>query len=487
VNAVNEVLRHFRAQPGKLALWTPGQGEVSFGELGALVAAAQAELTRSSVGPGDCVLLMDFPGPGLFSALLAILGLGATCILVEPWMPVREIDHVLRIKRPKVFVANAFGRIWGLRVAAVREIPLWIPAHRLRRAAAPPGGALAVRAEEVDPTTAGMIAFSSGTSGKPKGIVRTHGYLLDAREILTEGGKRDPFAEPDLAVFPGIALFHITTGRGALLVPGSWKPRALRQLADAARVYRPATLSCGPGFMKTLFDFPGFESLRSIYVGGALTDCWIFDRVFERWPEAAVTHIYGSTEAEPVSHGDARSAVRRSRERGYFQTLELGAPISGIRYRLEQEGAWISGPNVCPEYIGAPEETRLVKRRDPDGTLWHFLGDRLELEDGKFWFRGRAFQRPEDFELEQRIVAFLGTSALFVVATAEGAYCFGQGVRARETELRSRFPSLAGVRETRIVRDRRHRARIDRARSLPRGWDRAGAVGGAGKSEITEQ
>lgn len=462
MNAVEQVVRHFRSQPEKLALLTVRHGEMSYEQFGELVGRAQVVLRSNGVKAGSSVLLLDFPGPSMFAAVVAIMGLGATCILVEPWMPISHIDHVIRQMKPQAFVANWFGRLWGMRVASVRGIPAWIRSSRLGHGALSP-----IHAESVDPSTPGMIAFSSGTSGKPKGVVRTQGYLLAVHEILTEGGKRDPFPEPDLAVFPNIGLFHITTGRGTMLVPHGWSKKSLRYLSEAAVRHRPATLSCGPAFLLKLYetfresggDRPGFDTFRSMYVGGALTDCWILEEAFKRWPSAYITHIYGGTEAEPVSHGDARESVRLSRERGHFQTLHLGRPIPQIAYQLEADGAWISGANVCPEYMGAEEDNRILKRRDSKGVLWHFMGDRLREEQNGFWYAGRSFQTNADFALEQKIYSELQSSACFVHRLPSGdAILVGEGVK--------KFPGIARAIEGKTVRDRRHRARIDRKATL---------------------
>ncbi len=474
MNSVREVVQHFKSQPNKLALWTIQDGEISFGQLGEQIGRAQAVLRSLGVTAGDSVLLLEFPGPRLFASVIALLGLGASCILVEPWMPISHIDHVVKRMKPKVFIANAFGRLWGVRVPSIRAIPHWTSGAKLLRGtgAVAPG----VHAEPVDPSAAAMIAFSSGTSGKPKGVVRSHGYLIETHHILTSEGKDAAYAEPDLAVFPNIGLFHITTGRGALLVPHSWSYSGLRKVAAAAEKYRPATLSCGPAFLLKLFDQAGFESLRTLYVGGALTDCWVFERAFERWKEANIIHIYGGTEAEPVSYGDARAAVLESQARGYFQTLQLGSPIGAIQYKLGDEGAWVAGGNVCGEYVGtgvdngADDENKLLKRRDAEGTLWHFMGDRIRLEEGKFWYEGRAFQNKEDFALEQSVYSFLQSSRAFLVRPKAGQlWLVGEGVARRDAEIRARFPQIQAVKELSIVRDRRHRARIDRARSLKKG------------------
>ncbi len=133
---------------------------------------------------------------------------------------------------------------------------------------------------------------------------------------------------------------------------------------------------------------------------------------------------------------------------------------------------WVTGPHVCPRYLGDVEENRSQKREDARGRIWHFMGDRVRIPDagdGGWWYSGRSSQRLEDFELEQRVYAKLRSSKAFVHRLANGdPVLIGEGVG----ELDFSDPELAEITrsvELKIRRDRRHRARIDRAGTLARG------------------
>ena len=464
MNCVDRAFGHAKERPRRTALWTVTDRAVSFADLFERAARTQKLFYEKGLRPGDHVLLAASPSATLFAAVLAIGGLGACGMLVEPWMSVQKIDHVLRLVAPKVFFADALGQLWGLRVPSIRRVPSWVGPRDAVRTSTP--GPFWV--EDVGPDAPASIAFSSGTSGVPKGTVRTHRYLRDLQALLGRGETSD-LTGPDLTVFANVVLFHLGTGRGSLWVPPRWSSRDLRRLAELPAELQPHSLACGPGFLRKLLEVPGFAALRSVCVGGALTDCWILERALARWAEARWTHIYGGTEAEPVAVADARAAVAASRARGYFQTLFLGAPIPEVRTRREPEGLWVSGPNVCPEYVGATAETRQVKRRDAAGVLWHFMGDRVEADAAGWWYGGRSSQRPKEFRLEQTLYAYLQSSACFIHGARDGAiYLVGENIARRAAEIRRKFPEVAGVVETRIARDRRHRARIDRAATLRR-------------------
>ena len=96
----------------------------------------------------------------------------------------------------------------------------------------------------------------------------------------------------------------------------------------------PTSLTCGPAFLLQLIksNFP-FPSLNRFHIGGALTDLWILEKGFKKWPKANWIHTYGSSEAEPVALCDAKEAVLQSKKRGGFQTLYLGRPVEEIEYK----------------------------------------------------------------------------------------------------------------------------------------------------------
>jgi acyl-CoA synthetase (AMP-forming)/AMP-acid ligase II len=461
MNCTELFVRHAREHPGRMAVWLDGEA-VSFGALADLAARSQRLCRRRGVGPGDPVLVMEPLGPRLYAHIIGLLGLGATVVLVEPWMPVARIERVVGLARPKLFLGGWLAQAWGARVAAVRDIPTWQRGGALRSEAAGP-----LHVERVDPAVPGIITFTSGTTGEPKGVVRGQGYLVRQHEVLSQNLATGGHPGPDLCIFANFVLTNLASGRGSVVVPPAWTPRQLRGLDALPRAVAPETLTCGPGFLARLMAYTRLPSLRAVHVGGAPTDCDLLAAAIARWPAAHWVHLYGSSEAEPVALVDARRALEASRARGLFQTLLVGHPVPEIHHRLEANDVWVAGPHVCPAYVGNEADNARDKRQDDAGTLWHRMGDRLASSDAGWWYDGRSGQAREDFALEQAAYAHLQSSAAFVHRRADGArFLVGEGVARRQAALRHAFPQLHGVAEARIHRDRRHRARIDRAGTL---------------------
>lgn len=465
MNCVQLTLDHVAESPHRPAIWLPGASAGSlttFAELYTLANAMQHALVAAGVQSGDLILVQDRLSVRLYAAVFAILAIGATVVLIEPWMPARDIESATRAVSPKFFVSGWLGKLWGLRYRAIRSIP-----HKLNiRSLLQPASGWKLVVEDTDADSPAIITFTSGTTGTPKGVVRTQGALLQQHQVLNRSLKTTELAGPDLCIFANFVLSNLASGRPSLLLPNPWQPRLLRQIDQLPPSLQPDSLTCGPAFLSHLTQHAALSGLKSVHVGGALTDCRIFERAFERWPHAHWKHLYGSTEAEPVAVADAQTAVSLSREKGYFQTLFLGNPVPEIAYRSDQRGLWVHGPHVCGPYLGNEEANRTDKHTDEAGRDWHFMGDRIGTRerDDAWWYRGRANQPESDFELEQSVYTALQSSNCFVHRTPAG-----EALLLGEIDPNIQLPGIDRIVRTRIVRDRRHRSRIDRHRSLTRG------------------
>ena len=234
MNCASRVIPLLRGRANRAAMWTVSDGVVTFAELGRLMASAQALARDDGLKAGDTVLVLDTPGPRLYAGILGMMGLGVAVVFVEPWLPVADIERVIARVAPKAFYGSLLARLWGARLRAMRRIPRWRSIRAIGRRA--PTSEFV--APDIDPETPGVITFSSGTTGTPKGIVRSHRYLAITQDILTQNGTREQFDAPDLCVFPNLTLLHVGTGRGAVLVPTSWSARALQQISAEEHQHR---------------------------------------------------------------------------------------------------------------------------------------------------------------------------------------------------------------------------------------------------------
>jgi acyl-CoA synthetase (AMP-forming)/AMP-acid ligase II len=454
----------------RMAVQMPNGRSFNFAELVDGAVRAQNELQKLGVQNGDSVLVADTLHPELYSVVIAILGLGATVVLVEPFLPLHEINFTLNQVKPKVFVSGWLGKCWGLRSSAVRAIPHWRSTAALLQNNT---NVHQLKIESVNPDHPAILTFTSGTSaGTSKGVVRSHSIIRSQTALIERSANLKSYEAPDLAVFANLVLANLAMGRGSVLVPASWKLSGVPLHGPTA----PVTVSCGPGFLKHALKLQDqkkfgidqlFENLKSIHVGGALSDNADFEKCFSVAKQAKVFHVYGSSEAEPIAFCDARLAVQQSKKNNYYQTVFLGSALAEVQSAFDPDtGLWVTGPHVCKLYMSNDAENKKSKRTDASHRVWHRMGDRVRAEADGWWFQGRAEQSLSEFGLEQNIYSYLQDSRSMVANLNGVCTVVGENINNRLHDLKLKFPQVDRWMESPMIRDRRHRARIDRKKTL---------------------
>ncbi len=432
----------------------------SFKEFHEKTLKAQQYLLKNGFTKDDTILLMEMPSPNFFAFIIASLSLGIKILIIEPWLSLDKITKIIERTKPKGFMTALFGRVWGIRSKAVRNIPNWFNSSVLNSYSASKEPTI----EQMDDQANAIITFTTGTTGTPKAVHRKHGYLLTQMQVLKKHFHYNRFTGPDLTIFTNIVLLNLVSGKTSLFVPPKWPKKSLRDLDKLPKNLRPQTTAVGPAFLEKLLNHSELNGLESLHVGGALCDNSVYERAIKKWEGKELIHVYGSSEAEPVALSNLEEAVQKSKDNNYFQTLYLGKTVEEITMNIEEKSAWISGIHVSPLYEGDSEEARKNKKIDEDGRLWHNMGDRISESVDGLWYKGRDFQELNDFELEQKIYNLTDHSRSFIHTVNDKKYLVGEDLPVKT--IKQNHPEIDQVFSTKIIRDKRHRARIDRPSSL---------------------
>ena len=447
----------------RTALIAPG-ARVSFSELDRRAAAFAARCAAKRIGKGDRIIVAMPVGIDLFVALSAAWRLGAVVVFPEPSMGLKGFLHAARVTGPTVFFASGAYR-W------LRLLPALWRCRMITPSADDTGD---VQPTKLDPDDLALISFTSGSTGVPKAIPRSHGFLMaqhDAVAPLLASGND----EVDLVAFPVFTLVNLAAGRTSVLP--NWKisrPDAVSPTALAGWIVRTEVTRAllPPALCETLAEASDLRTLHTVFTGGGPVFPGLVSRLIAAHPRLRVLSVYGSTEAEPIADLDWSTVdTTLARRMAQGEGLLAGPPVRDVQLRINDDEIQVAGPHVNRGYLdpAMDEDNKII---DGD-TIWHRTGDAGRLDDaGHLWLLGRhsAIVETEGGRLYPFAVEVAARSWPGVT---HAALCRkgGQPVLAIEGKVdpdncRQQAKAL-GITDVRIVEaipmDRRHRSKVDYA------------------------
>ena len=417
-------------------------------------------LAALGIERGDRVALMVRPSPPLFVLTFGLLRCGAVPVLIDPGIGRASLARCLAEATPTAFIgvsiAHAARVLLGWARGSVRTLvtvgPRWFWGGVSFRQVMEAGSRAHARTfPSPDPDDYAAIAFTSGSTGLPKGALYTHKNLVAQALLLRDHFNIRP-GERDLATFPLFAFFDPVwqaTGvipRMDFTKPGSVDPkciiRPVREHGVSHAFGSPALLD-----RVSRWGVPRgvkLPTLKRVLSAGAP----VSGRVLERFakllqPDAEIYTPYGATEALPIcsiSLRELRAGIAEQTAQG--RGVCIGRPLpqmrlaairitdsaiehwsDSLRVAANEVGELVVwGPNVSKEYWNRPNATRLGKILSAEGEIGHRTGDVGSIdEQGRVWFCGRKSHR-----------VITPSETLFSVA-CEGV--FNQHPRVRRTAL----------------------------------------------------
>ncbi len=378
--------RRARIDPDRPA-FRQGDRELTYRQLAERVEALAGALHAAGVGRGDRIAYLAANDIAGFETFFAAGRLGAIFAPLNTRLAVPEVAYLLHDCAPTVLVHDQD-------VAALTG-----PDSPVRRTLAladdgPQGYEAFLRAgvDQRPPETKvgldddAVILYTSGTTGRPKGAVLTHGNLTF--NTMNQFAHADVLrTDTALAIAP---LFH-ASGLGQVSLPTLFKggrvavlPRFDPALVlDAIQTLKIASFGAVPTMLQILCDHPAFaetdlSSLRYVIYGGSMAT----ERVAVAWQRRGVALLqgYGMTEASPGVHlatPDGAPARPTSIGTPHFFTEVKIRPL-GESDNGQSGELLVSGLNVFRGYWNRPDDTAAAL---PDG--WFHSGDVVRVdEDG---------------------------------------------------------------------------------------------------------
>ena len=385
--------------PDKTALVYGDGREMSYRQLADFTDAMSGLLAQHGIGRGDAVAFIGENCPEFLMTLFGCAQLGAIFVPVNTRLAPPEIEHVLADSGARVLV---HGPDFTDRVAEVAERAG--VAHRLQTGEEGSDGLPGLRPllragvgghldAAVVPTDPAMIMYTSGTTGKAKGAVLSHGNLT---WVSINPALDYDLVSSDVALMIS-PLFHAAAlGMGALPIILKGATMVLEQSFDAGRAlelierYRVTSLSGVPTTYQLLADHERWgsadlSSLNKLTCGGSAVPTRIIDAYEARG--LSFSQGYGMTETSPGA-----SYLRPEMSREKQGSVGLPHFFTEVRITDAETGAVVPrgtvgeievrGPNVFPGYHGLPEATASAFAEDG----WFRSGDLGYLDEDGYLF-----------------------------------------------------------------------------------------------------
>jgi acyl-CoA synthetase len=381
-------------------------------------------LRKRGVGPGDVVALQLPNWMEAAASFWASAFLGAVVVPIVHFYGRKELSHILSTARPKVFItAREFGRM-TFQPDLCGDVPI-VGLVGENDAEHPFDGLLddepMVGTMPADPASPALIAFTSGTTRDPKGVIHSHQTLgFETRQLLenypTDRG-RQLTATPVGHFIGMLGAFLIPVLEGASIdLCDVWDPGAVLKLMETEGM----SIGGGPPyFVTSLLDHPDCtDAHRSRFTTVGLGGSTVPAAVTRRLADLGmlVFRSYGSTE-HPSITGSRPTAPEDKR------LYTDGDPRPGVEIKLTEDGEILSrGPDLC---LGYTDEELTKRTFDSDG--WYHTGDvgvldedgYLTITDRKADVIIRAGENVSALEVEEVLLAMSAVAEAVVVAAPD--------------------------------------------------------------------
>lgn len=420
---------------------------LSHAEFFARVAALAAILERDyGIKKGDHLAILAANSPEFFLAFMAAQALGAVTHAWNAWWAGEEIRWAAELSAPKLLIADEprLGRVEG-----GLDLPI-LPIESILRATE-----RAIddsKSSQLPDVTIGedddaLILFTSGTAGRPKGVIHTHQNVCSALMLGFFHGARvaalHPPAEdaPPNTVLITSPFFHVSGlhagiltvlagGAHAVLPHGRFEPARIAALIEKLKI---TSWGYTPTLLRRLVESPeigrfDLSSLRVIGGGGAPVPEDLQEKVRAVFPSLRETFSVGYGLTEGTAFGTLNPA-----EEWLLDPASVGRPLPTIEISIRDESGdelpegelgevHLRSPLIMRGYFHDEAATRAAIRPGHllrTGDIGYLKGGRLYLASRRSDLILRGGENVYPAEIEARLDAHPSVAESAVVGVPD--------------------------------------------------------------------
>lgn len=353
---------------------------VTYRQFGIRVDGLVRALLDHGVGSGDRVAVMLPRSIDLVVALVAVMRAGAAYVPIDPDFPVERVTRILTDAAPAATITTT--RSIEQSGDATGEVIVLTGGQPSAEEQTPPA-----IANPASPADAAYVIFTSGTTGRPKGVQVSHSAIVNRLEWMRQDygiTEADHILQKTPSVFDvSVWEFFLPLSiGGTLVIARDGGHRDPAYLVDVIERHRVTVLHFVPAMLRAFLDGAPdptrLASVRRVFFSGEALPGSAAAAAHELFAPAQLHNLYGPTEAavdvtgRPVTAHEHADAV-----------VPIGVPVANTTTRVLDSWLrpapigsigelYLGGVQLADGYVGRPDLTADRFVADPTGT-----GERL--------------------------------------------------------------------------------------------------------------
>ena len=462
-------------------------------------------LTQKGFKKGNKIVVFVPIGIEFYLILTAIFKMGLQAVFIDPYAGIEHINKCCEMISPDGIIGSGKTLLKGFFLKGIRKIGKKINYIKMMEHSEKlliyekNKNQKIIQNEKIDGSTPALISFTSGSTGFPKIIMRTHEFLLGQHNVLEKNLK----FEKETAVyssFPIFLLSHMATGTTTFIPDLNWRKPVesdFRNIVKQITENNIQNIILPPAIFENIVKFCKdekitLENVQKVYTGGAPVFYSLMKKIKDVFTNAKIIALYGASEAEPISVLNFEDITEEDIENmKNGEGLLAGKIVNEIELKIEElekipkKNKILKDNNV--EDFSALKGEILVKgenvvngylnvQKNPD-EKWHRTGDMGYINsNGQLVLLGRVKGRIQlgekiyyPFTVEtafsfcknlKKSVLTSKNNKLYLFAERNPEFKGNLSEDSEIKELKEKF-GIFKIIETKIPMDKRHNSKTD--------------------------